>query len=499
MDFHLGHLPTEQPHPETTHLSELVIQDPSAALQLLFKIDQQSWRVLKNSLGEIEKLRWSIQKTLQSQNRIFLCGCGATGRLSLSLDWLLKAHDIYSKNSTQPLNPQALVSFMAGGDSALVSALEGFEDYPELGKEHLQFMGFKNGDLLLSSSEGGETPYVLGATLYAAKHSSQKPWFLYCNPRELLKNTIPRSAEVLNHPQIHNLEIATGPMPLAGSTRMQASSVLMAALGLALFEEPKKWETLIENLIQLEKTVHQDHFNKIIFNEAQIYKNNNYSTYRIDRKSSITVFTDTTERAPTFSLNNFDHPQFRKTEHSLSYISIEETLNSEEAWLALLGRKPITLNRPDLSSKSTFEYLEGFDFSQKAVQFRKDLIPDHKHIPIFVQQKQDHWNFEVDGTSLKIPLTESLLINHLNLKTTLNIHSTLMMGHLGRYTGNLMTYVKPTNGKLIDRSVRYVLSLLKKDGISINYQQVLTTLKDEIPKLKSDEPIVLKVYKILKT
>jgi len=52
-------------------------------------------------------------------------------------------------------------------------------------------IGYKPEDLLISSTEGGETPWVIGATNYAAEISSHKPFFLYCNPDEVLK--VPRS------------------------------------------------------------------------------------------------------------------------------------------------------------------------------------------------------------------------------------------------------------------------------------------------------------------
>src|SRR4051812_49040904 len=38
-DFHLGGLPTEQRHPETTHLADLSRQDLKQAFQLLKKVD----------------------------------------------------------------------------------------------------------------------------------------------------------------------------------------------------------------------------------------------------------------------------------------------------------------------------------------------------------------------------------------------------------------------------------------------------------------------------
>lgn len=51
------------------------------------------------------------------------------------------------------------------------------------------------------------------------------------------------------------------------------------------------------------------------------------------------------------------------------------------------------------------------------------------------------------------------LSHHSLLKILLNSASTLIMGRLDRYFSNIMTYVKPTNYKLIDRAARYVMIL----------------------------------------
>jgi N-acetylmuramic acid 6-phosphate etherase len=47
-------------------------------------------------------------------------------------------------------------------------------------------LDFKAEDLLIASTEGGETPWVIGATIEASKISKHKPFFLYCNPDEVL-------------------------------------------------------------------------------------------------------------------------------------------------------------------------------------------------------------------------------------------------------------------------------------------------------------------------
>jgi N-acetylmuramic acid 6-phosphate etherase len=71
---------------------------------------------------------------------------------------------------------------------------------------------------------------------------------------------------------------------------------------------------------------------------------------------------------------------------------------------------------------------------------------------------------DLAGLEARFDLPGSPLLDHLTLKLLLNMHSTLLMGRLGRFEGNLMTWVYPSNGKLIDRAARYTQLLLRRGG-----------------------------------
>ena len=55
-------------------------------------------------------------------------------------------------------------------------------------------------------------------------------------------------------------------------------------------------------------------------------------------------------------------------------------------------------------------------------------------------------------------------------------------GRPRRYEGNVMTWVRPSNYKLIDRTIRYV-DLLTKINIKFSYETIAKAVFDEIPKL----------------
>ncbi len=79
----------------------------------------------------------------------------------------------------------------------------------------------------------------------------------------------------------------------------------------------------------------------------------------------------------------------------------------------------------------------------------------------------------------------------------LNAHSTLLMGRMGRYQSNIMTYVRPSNNKLIDRAIRYVQYLLRQRGIEIAYEEVCQALFRCREGLGQNEAIVLKTLAAL--
>jgi N-acetylmuramic acid 6-phosphate etherase len=225
--FQLGHLVTESFHPLTRSLSQVVQKDVAAALSLLQTVDKEALFLMKSKSKIIWQMAQDIQQTLSAGNKVFMVGCGATGRLSLVLETLYRQQNPDKNN---------VFSFMAGGDFALIKSVESFEDKVEYGERQLMELGFGPNDLLLSPTEGGETPFVIGATNLAMKTSSRNPYFLYCNPDELLM-PIDRSREVIENPKIHKVNLTVGPMGISGSTRMQASTVLMLAIGVGLLHK----------------------------------------------------------------------------------------------------------------------------------------------------------------------------------------------------------------------------------------------------------------------
>lgn len=487
--FKLGALPSEGRHPLTHDLANLSRNDIPRALGILKTIDVG---VIDHAIQEearLAPLRSAVSQTLRDGNRIFLYGCGATGRLSMSNEYLWR----YT-NQNDP-GADRVTGFMSGGDLALVHSIENFEDRPAWGARQVREIGFGQNDLLISCTEGGETPSVIGATEEAAHISARKPFFLYCNPDEPLR-TVERSQDVLDNPQIEKICLDVGPMALSGSTRMQASTILMLASGAALMDVDTKAIAGLRDFLDKTDLGFMADFTR---READLYQQGHYVLYETDIYG-VTILTDTTERAPTFSLSGFENQNDPNRKPSLSYMRIPETASALDAWRAILLRDPNAIEWDELRSIAGRDRMLGFDFSRAALGQRQQLTAPNNLHRFIIKRDGNKMTFELDELRREIDVSGlHPLLEHLFLKVALNSHSTLIMGRLGRYESNVMTWVKPSNNKLIDRAIRYVQHLLNEQNITgHSYEDICHALFEERAKMKSTDPIVLKVVDRLK-
>jgi N-acetylmuramic acid 6-phosphate etherase len=384
---------------------------------------------------------------------------------------------------------------MAGGDVALIRSIENFEDFPHYGGRQLVEAGFKDGDLLIGTTEGGETPFVIGAVEKAVQLSGRRPYFLYCNPDDLLCRSAERSRLVIQNPAIEKINLTVGPMAVTGSTRMQASTILLAAAGIALLscnETDQYVSQMIDEFSGFWEKINIDFIESFIIRETEVYKSGEYVLYEADNQLGITIITDTTERSPTFSLYPFENEAEPGQPPSFCYIYMPDSPGSSEAWTSLLWRAPRTLEWPDINGIASMKRLLGFDFSSELINRRKRTLKQaiHHDFKINFKNSAIHFLLDKEKYSLTIPFNNPLLI-HLLLKMIMNTHSTLVMGRLGRYEGNVMTYVRASNNKLIDRAIRYIDLILQNKKISLSYEDIAYILFDMIEKTPVDQAIVL--------
>jgi N-acetylmuramic acid 6-phosphate etherase len=444
----------------------------------LHQVDILALRALERALPGLWDLHQRVTATFLRGNDVLLVGCGATGRLSLVIETLALQEKRY---------PGRVRAFMAGGDYALVKSVESFEDRTHYGARQLHDLGFKDGDLLIAITEGGETPFVIGACNEAARLGREAPWFLYCNPDTTLEG-LDRCREVLNNPHVKKLNLTCGPMALTGSTRMQASTVQMAAAGLAVLHDWSSQAALGEFIARWCESYAQLDFTGLIpfiAAEAATHAARGTTTYVSPASLAVSILTDTTERSPTFSQPAFENVQ-ESGPASPIYLAVVGAKTSQAAWGDLLGRAPRCLEWEELNGRINMNVLAGFDISEAAIQRRGgDLVSFSLETGVV------RWGRA--GLQWAQPLLDdTALTTHLQLKMALNMLSTLMMGRRGFYLDNVMTWVRPSNNKLIDRASRYVQLLAGRRGTQLSYEQTVRLVIEEMDK-ELEGPVVLRV------
>jgi len=367
--FKLGALVTESSHPVTAHLSETARQDAAAGLKLLFDVDGDVIRKFREFVesDRAREIKEALVHSLKNCGRIFFTGCGATGRLSILLDsvwrdfWQQRrAGGFFGADDFE----NRTFSVMAGGDYALIKSVEGFEDFAAFGRKQLRDLGVRAGDVVFAITEGGETSFVIG-TAWEGVDAGAKVYFLYNNPDDILCRTVERSREIIGDPRIEKMNLTTGPMAVAGSTRMQATSIQLCVMltilemavrelavnpGIAPASEnggrgggpdtcPREFLARLEELYAVLKSPGLlAQLAKLVVLEETVYRTGHKNNYFADR-FGIDVLTDTTERSPTYCTPPFRKAGDTTAAESWAYLFLPQS-KTPDAWHFLLRRAP---------------------------------------------------------------------------------------------------------------------------------------------------------------
>lgn len=567
--FRLGQLPTESSHPKTQALSEAARFDLPAAIRLLQAVDEDIPPAMEKVFQQdvFSELVDSFIDVLNSGRRIYFTGCGATGRLSILLEaawrcfWQELKQNYPDISAQVPDMEDRIFSVMAGGDFALIKSVEGFEDFPDFGRYQLKQTGIQPGDIVVAITEGGETPFVIGAA-WQGLDTGAKVFFVYNNPTQILCTHVQRSREIIEHPDIRKLDLTTGPMAITGSTRMQAVTAELLVVGSALeisltkflqkhllpsqcsmlglhLRSPQDYPQMFAHLLaQLSAPANVESMAGVVKFEEDIYRKHGLVTYIAD-SFLLDVLTDTTERSPTFMV-----PPFRKNDDNLSSRSwafVKDCFHpTQKAWQHLLRRQPRGLqwtadtyrqlnapsklqadpprldnteiykfqigNEPDTSRTEAPDSAlvmvavgEGTDHLTEA---SLNTFGPHYNIvsSIIIGPKADASTEKLFRISCDLPDSPLQLWHHLAVKLTLNTISTATMVRMGRVVGNAMAWLSPSNKKLVDRGSRLISQLT-----GCTYDQACIALfeaMDEIESRKSQaeevpSPVALAIERIL--
>jgi N-acetylmuramic acid 6-phosphate etherase len=382
--FKLGALTTESSHPVTAELSEVAKCDIAAGLKLLFDVDDDVLRKYREfaESGRARKIADTVLAALRTGGNIYFTGCGSTGRLSIQLASIWRDYWQRSGLPTAKEFENRAFPVMAGGDFALIKAVEGFEDFTAFGKKQIGDLGVNSRDVVFAITEGGETSFVIG-TAWQGVEVGAKVYFVYNNPDDILCEHVQRSREVIQDARIEKINVTTGPMGITGSTRMQATSIELAVmvtiLEMVVRDLGARWgertrelsgkpgggssvasphlpdssnvpQQFLAQLTELHATLKSSELlaqlAKLTAMEESIYRAGRKNNYFADRVG-IDMLTDTTERSPTYCT-----PPFRKFDdttatESWAYLYVPYA-NSDAAWERVCKRKPRCVDwKPD--------------------------------------------------------------------------------------------------------------------------------------------------------
>lgn len=493
--FQLGMLPTEQSNPLTSGLDRVFASSTTDGVRMLQRVDREVLKRFREVVVSdgFRTLVETVTQTVREGGRVVFSGCGATGRLSILLEGMWHAACARDQRTTGYADRVA--SIMTGGDFALVRSVESFEDFARFGRQQVCELDLGREDVLVAITEGGETSSVLG-TVDEALDRGAKVFLLFNNPAEVLCKYIERSRRAITDPRVTVLDLFCGPMALAGSTRMQATTaeqlVAGAALELtiaALLGRPGgDFAAGFEQVLELLENGAPAIAGYIEF-EEKIYRGHGKITYFAD-EYLLDIFTDTTERSPTFML-----PPFRPHDDTTSPAPWAFVKNprfpTAEVWNRSL-RRPLRclewgaddyrrMNAPERLIESPprlrAEELKKIEIGSEPCPERCTAAdaavlfycgePERELADAFLRfaagcgEKKRlalsaPGDFSIPG---EIPDSPLRLMRHLAVKLLFNTISTGVMVRLGRVTGNWMSFVSVSNKKLIDRGIRLIAEL----------------------------------------
>lgn len=502
--FQLGFLPTEQSSPLTRGLDKIFAANSAAGVRVLQHVDRNVLDMARGILAgdAFMELVNAGEAALSRGSKLVFSGCGSTGRLSILLEAMWRE-----------AGGQGVFSIMTGGDYALVRSVEFFEDYQEFGRRQVRELGMARDDVLIAITEGGETSSVLG-TVDEAARCGARVFLLFNNPAELLRQKLERCRQAIDNPAVTVLDLSCGPMAVAGSTRMQATTAEQLVAGAALEEiacrlAGEKSPTIdfvaaFEALLdQLESDSVVAIMAEQIEFEADLYRRHGLVTYFAD-ELLLDIFTDTTERSPTFML-----PPFRKIDDKISPQSWAFVKNprlpTPEAWRACLARSPRCLNwsrsdymsmgvadkiaaePPKLSESELMKFIIGSeDLPCRYLDVPNAAVRIGAGAELSTAFERHAGPYQVRRV-LQLPIdpvaSRLRLMERLGVKLIMNTVSTGAMACVGRLNGNWMSHVDVSNKKLLDRGARLIAELA-----GLSYEKACIELFKSMDELRSVPP-----------
>ena len=189
--------------------------DGLSALEIVRLINAEDARVAEAVGREAESIARAIEvvaQRLRGGGRLIYLGAGTSGRLGVL--------DAAECPPTFDTPPEQVVGLIAGGPAALIRAVEGAEDHPEVAVDDLKVVDLSDRDAVVGIATSGRTPYVLGGLEYARQQGAYTIG-LTCNR----DTSLAECSQLMITPVV-------GPEVICGSTRMKAGTATKMVLNM---------------------------------------------------------------------------------------------------------------------------------------------------------------------------------------------------------------------------------------------------------------------------
>jgi len=200
---------TEQLSPR---YADIDLWQPGDILDAMIEGQLASVAAVREARKAIEDAAVAIEVRLRDKGRLIYAGAGTSGRLAVQ--------DGAELMPTFSWAQERLLLLLAGGDAAMTQAIEGAEDDASRAADLIAGHDIGRDDVLIAVAASGTTPFTLSCLREAGRRGALTVGIAN-NPDTPLLN----EAE-------HPIYLATGPEPIAGSTRMNAGTAQRITLSL---------------------------------------------------------------------------------------------------------------------------------------------------------------------------------------------------------------------------------------------------------------------------
>lgn len=200
----LSVLETLDTEASTTERGDLDLLGTAELVRRMNAEDRRVPEAVGERAAEIAAAVDGITERFRRGGRLIYIGAGTAGRIGVL--------DASECPPTFGTDPSMVVGLIAGGETAIRSAVENAEDDDEAAGVSLRELGLSERDTVVGISASGRTPYVVGGLEYARSIGA-----LTVAIASNAGSAIGAAAEIA-------IEVVTGPEFISGSTRLKSGT-----------------------------------------------------------------------------------------------------------------------------------------------------------------------------------------------------------------------------------------------------------------------------------